>query len=100
MSIRLTMSRFRIRNAGYALAAGALCVAPAVHAQAPAAPQAPVRMKISVQGNSCRAIQAMPSPLVGSPEGMVLLKMQHELGSITAKMAEHPDSGDFTAEAR
>jgi hypothetical protein len=62
---------------------------------------APSRMRGSpMPHNSCRQIQGMPSPLVGSPEGMVLLRMQAELSSISANIAMRSDTSDDRSEVR
>lgn len=46
------------------------------------------RLSAGPSRNSCQQIASTPSPLVGSPQGMALLKMHAELSSVAANMAD------------
>lgn len=68
-----------------------VCAPGALYAQV----AAPVtKARTNVASNSCREITNLPSALVGSREGIALLKMQNELASATYNISVHGDSVD------
>jgi serine protease Do len=74
--------------------AGTLMCVPALTSAQSSSAQIPVRIRNSVPRNTCLQIESMPSPLVGSPEGMVILRMQRELSNVAASMAARSNTKD------